>query len=172
MKKLLSVCVCLLAALVFAADDESNSTLVKVGQTAPEFKVTTLDGKTFDLKDARGKVVLVNFFATWCGPCMQEMPHLQDQIWNRFKGTNFVLVAIDRQESAEVVSAFEKRSAYEFPIATDTKREVYAKFATEYIPRNFLIDPNGVVVFQSMGYSPAEFDKLIAKIQEQTAKAP
>lgn len=167
--KILCLCGCLWAVPAFAGSEE-DSTLVKTGQTAPEFSVTTVDGKTFDLKDARDKVVLVNFFATWCGPCMQEIPHLQDQIWDRFKGSNFVMVAIDREEKPQVVADFQKQRGFTFPIASDPKREVYAKFATQYIPRNFLIDASGKVVFQSAGYTPAEFQKLVELIQQETAK--
>jgi peroxiredoxin len=170
MKKLLGLICCLIVFSIFAATEEEETTLTKVGQTAPEFSVTTLDGKIFDLKDAKGKVVLVNYFATWCGPCMAEMPHLQDQIWNRFKDKNFVMVAIDREEAEQVVKDFQKKQQFGFLIACDTKREVYSKFATKFIPRNFLIDANGNIVFQSVGYSENEFNKLVAAIETETSK--
>src|SRR5208282_5264619 len=103
MKKLLCLGCWLLVVSIFAANEEEVTTLTRIGQAAPEIRVTTLDGKNFDLKEAKGKVVLINFFATWCGPCMAEMPHLQNQIWSRFKDKNFVVVAIDREEAEPVV---------------------------------------------------------------------
>ena len=168
--KTLCLCFSLFIASLFAASEEDESTLIKAGQAAPEFKVTTLDGKSFDLKDAKGKVVLVNFFATWCGPCMQEMPHLQEEIWHRFKGTNFTMVAIDRGETEEVVKAFQKKHAFEFPIACDTNKTVYAKFATKFIPRNFLVDSKGVVIYQATDFNELEFKKLVAVIERETGK--
>lgn len=170
MRNSLVLCFCMFLASVVAASEEEETTLTKVGQPAPEFRVTTLDGGKFDLKEARGKVVLVNFFATWCGPCMQEMPHLQDQIWSRFKGTNFVMIAIDRAEIEQVVAAFQKKHPFEFPIACDPGRAVYSQFATKFIPRNFLIDANGLIAYQSAGYNPSEFRKLIDAIQLETSK--
>ena len=170
MKKIACLCCWLLAISICPATEEEESTLLKIGQTAPEVRLTTLDGKNFDLKQARGKVVLINFFATWCGPCMAEMPHLQDQIWSRFRNKNFVMVAIDREEAEPVVKAFQKRRQFGFPIACDTRREVYSKFATKFIPRNFLIDAQGVVVFQSTGYSDLEFNRLVATIEKEIAK--
>ncbi len=171
MKKLFGLCCILFFASFLTASEEDDATLVKVGQPAPEFQVTTLADKTFDLKAAKGKVVLVNFFATWCGPCMAEMPHLQDQIWNRFKDKNFVMVAIDREETEVVVKAFQAKHQFGFSIACDLKREVYSKFATKFIPRNFLINAEGKVVYLSTGYGEAEFKKLIAAIDQELGKA-
>jgi len=169
MKTLCLVC-CLFIASVFAASEQDETTLIKAGQAAPEFRVTTLDGKTFDLKEAKGKVVLVNFFATWCGPCMQEMPHLQKEIWTRFKDKNFIMVAIDRGEKEEVVNALQKKRGFEFPIACDANKAVYSKFATKYIPRNYLIDAKGTVVYQAAGFEDEEFKKLVTAIEHETSK--
>ena len=86
---------CAFAANLPAAEQtEFESTLTKVGQQVPDIAWVTLDGQKFDGKSLHGKVVLVNFFATWCGPCMQEMPHLQKDVFEKFKGKNFVMVAI------------------------------------------------------------------------------
>jgi peroxiredoxin len=169
--KSICLCCCLFIASVLAASEQDETTLIKAGQAAPDFQVTTLDGKKFDLKEAKGKVVLVNFFASWCGPCMQEMPHLQSEIWRRFKDKNFTMVSINRGETEQVVKALQKKRAFEFPIACDTNKAVYAKFATKYIPRNYLIDAKGVVVYQAAGFEEAEFKKLIAAIDQETGKS-
>ena len=169
--KTLTLCLSLFIASVLAASEEDEATLIKVGQAAPEFKVTTVAGNVFDMKDAKGKVVLVNFFATWCKPCMQEIPRLQAEIWNRFKGTNFTMVAVDRGEKEDIVRAFQKKRAFEFPIACDTNQAVYAKFATKFIPRNFLVDAKGIVVYQAAGYDEQEFKKLVAAIERETGKS-
>src|SRR5437660_2140915 len=104
---LLSLLVCTLAINLSAADlSEFETTLTKVGQQVPEFGWTTLDGQKFDAKTLHGKVVLVNFFATWCGPCMEEMPHLQKDIFQQFKDKNFVMVSIGREHNDAELKEF------------------------------------------------------------------
>jgi peroxiredoxin len=172
MKKLLLLAFCFSSfSLLAQPADLEETTLTKIGVAAPSIHLKTIEGKDFDLKDAKGKVVLINFFATWCGPCMVEMPHLQNEIWNKFKDKNFTMVAVDREETEEIVKKFQNKNQFGFLIACDPKRKVYSKFATKYIPRNFLIDTNGVIVFQSTGYSDPEFNNLITAIEKATAKS-
>src|SRR5690349_730225 len=108
-----SLLVCAVALSLSAADqNEFESTLTKVGQQVPEIAWVTLDGQKFDAKTLHGKVVLVNFFATWCGPCMEEMPHLQKDIFQKFKDNNFVMVSIGREHNDAELKEFRKKREF------------------------------------------------------------
>ena len=148
----------------------SAAELTKVGQLTPEFRFTTLAGKTTALNQLRGKVVLVNFFATWCAPCMAEMPRLEQEIW-RTLGTNgdLVVVAIGREHTRADLEQFLKKNSFSFLLAPDPKREIYAKFATQGMPRNYLIDAAGHIVYQSEGYGEEEFKRLLQAVKKALA---
>jgi len=148
------------ATLILAQTPEETM-LVKVGQKAPNFTVQTLDGHILRLAELRGQVVLINFFATWCGPCMAEMPELEKQIWKKYKDHNFLVVAIGREHSEAELKKFVREKKFSFPVAPDPKREVYGRFASQFIPRIFLIDKEGKIIYQSSGYSPEEFARLV-----------
>ena len=149
------------------AGPEEDSTLTKVGQSAPAFTVTTVEGKEFSLQANRGKVVLVNFFATWCGPCLAELPRVEKEIWQRFKGDGLQVIVIGREHEKSEVAEFQKKNKYTFPMASDPKREVYAKFATQYIPRTYLVNKEGQIVFQSVGFEDAEFRELVKAVEKE-----
>jgi peroxiredoxin len=160
-----------LTLLVFAipaiAQEADTTALTKVGQKVPGFSVTTLDGNVLKSSELKGKVVLINFFATWCGPCMTEMPKVEKDIWQALKSDKLVVLAIGREHSKEELVKFNKEKGFKFSIAPDPKREVYSLFAKQFIPRNYVIDKNGTIVFQSMGYTPEEFGKMIGLIKVQ-----
>jgi peroxiredoxin len=151
--------------LLVIAQQEDKSTYTKTGQAVPAFIVTTLEGKTIDIQQLKGKVVLLNFFATWCGPCMQEMPRVEKEIWQKFKDKDFVVLALGREHSKEELEKFNKEKSFTFPIAPDPKRGVFSLFAKESIPRNYIIDKNGTIVFQGIGYSADEFEKMKTQIE-------
>lgn len=152
-------------------NDYMKTSVVQLKQTAPEFSVSTNDGKTVNLSDYKGKVILINFFATWCGPCMIEMPLLQNEIWNKLKDNpNFVLLSLGRDHSQEEINKFIEQKKFTFPIYADKGKAVYSLFAKQYIPRNYLIDKNGKVVYASTGFSMEEFEELKTIIDKQLKK--
>ncbi|MGD9549191.1 MAG: TlpA family protein disulfide reductase [Candidatus Krumholzibacteriia bacterium] len=154
------------------AAEVAASTLTAVGDEAPDFTAELLDGGSFQLAGQRGKVVLVNWWATWCPPCVEEMPHLQEKVWERFRGEDFAMVAVSRAETPEVVAPWIAARGFTFPVALDRERTAYALFASAYIPRSYVIGRDGRILFQSQGYEEAEFGRMVATIESALAAAP
>jgi len=161
---------CLLILVLFftIGQAQDDTTLVRLGQTVPEFSVTTLDRKTIDMQDCRGKIVLINFFATWCGPCLQELPRIESEIWQKYKKDDLVVVAIGREHTAAQLDTFRQEKKFTLPIAPDPERKIYSLFASIYVPRIFLIDRDGSIIYFSIGYDKAEFAKLTELIDTKT----
>ena len=150
------------------ADETETTTLVKEGMQAPDFSITMFDGSELTLSKLKGKVVLVNFWATWCPPCREELTRVQSDLIDRFADRAFVFLPISRGEEPQAVADFRSKMNYTFPMGLDTERKIYDQYASNYIPRNFLIDQEGKVVMATVGYEPEEFESLIAKIDEMT----
>jgi peroxiredoxin len=144
-----------------------EATLVKAGEVAPGFSVTTLDGEIFDLEAQRGKIVVVNFFATWCPPCREELPHLQSDVWEAFRNRPLTLICVAREEGPEVVGPFLEKSGLNLPVATDEDRAVYARYAEAWIPRTVIIGPDGAVLEHLIDYNPDEFSAAVALIDRE-----
>lgn len=165
MKKILTLGVILIFTFSLYAQDES--TLVKVGDDAPNFILKLEDGRTKQLADLKGKVVWVNFFATWCPPCRKELPHLEKDVYLKFKDrTDFEVLVIGREHSWEELNKFKKDNNYVLPIYSDPKREAFSKYAKQNIPRNFVIGKDGKIAVASSGFKVEEFNEIIKKVKE------
>lgn len=166
MKKIATIlCTMFLGCMVASAQaDIETTTFLKKGAEVPAFTVKMLDGTTLNSSDLAGKVVMVNFWATWCPPCRKEFARLQKDVVDRFKDEDFILLPISIDDDSDTVAEFMLRNGYTFPVAVDTGKEIYGMFAGKYVPRNFIIGKDGRIAFQTVGYTPEEFDLLVKDI--------
>ena len=118
-------------------------------QSAPDFTLKDLDGHPFHLKSQRGKAVLIEFWASWCGPCRIEMPFVE-RLHRRFRHKGLVVVGIN-DEDPEVAQEFLQDKDFTFPMLVDTDQEVATAYEVEAIPTLVLIDQRGNIVYQNVG---------------------
>jgi peroxiredoxin len=141
--------------------DIIKSTLTEAGQKVPEFSYITLNNDTINIDDLKGKVVFMNFFATSCPICMKELPYIENEIWTKYKDNeNFELIVFGREHIADEMIAFKEKNEYSFNIVPDPGRKIYSLFAEKYIPRNFILDREGNIIYQVTGFTDEEFTKL------------
>lgn len=156
-------------AAVTAQDDVNATTLVHAGTMAPDFTVEMLDGKKLTLSELRGKVVLVTFWATWCPPCRQEMAHMQEGVIDHFATDELQVIPISRGEARATVESFIDKMGYTFPVGLDEDKAIYSKYATNYVPRSFVINREGEVVYVAVGYDEVVGEEINAAISASLA---
>lgn len=165
MKKYLVAC--LLAVAALAGKAQGNQEIIKVGDTMPAFTIISDDGTELSSATLKGKVILVNFFATWCPPCQKELAEVQKTLWPRYKDNDkFKLLVIGREHTDADLQKYNEKKGFTFPLYPDKSRAVYGAFANSLIPRTYLIGKNGKVVFTASGYTEEEFQELMNKIDE------
>lgn len=156
-----------LLAFSFNLFAQDEATLVKIGDLAPDFTLELQDGSTKTLSDLKGKVVWINFFATWCPPCRKELPYLQKKVYKKFQSRNdFEVLVIGREHNWEEITKFKTDNNYVLPFYPDAKRDAFSKYAKQNIPRNFIIDKEGVIAVTSTGFNEKEFNEIIEKVKE------
>ena len=133
------------------------------GQKAPQFSLPNLDGKIISLKDYANKVVVVDFWATWCGPCRQEIPHLNRlYLDNRAKGLEVIGISMD--DGTDVVKQFLLKNRIDYPVVMGNEGIDRDFGGVEGIPTKFIIDRNGNVVRKLVGYQVPELERAIREI--------
>jgi peroxiredoxin len=132
-----------------------------IGDTAPFFTLTTLEGKQRSLHDSKGKVVILNFWGTWCEPCRQEMPVIQ-KMYETYHDKGLEVIAVNIAETAVSVSSFVQQVGITFPIWMDTEQEVMQLYGVGSIPSTFVIDPTGVIRYKIQGrLEVSQFERYI-----------
>lgn len=155
----------ILLFLATATRGQDEATLAAPGSQVPEFTFEVAPGQRASITDYRGKVVLITFFATWCGPCRQELPHVDKEIYLQYPdGQKVVLLTFGREHDWDTVLKFRKEQKFAMPLYPDPERKIFSLFATQNIPRNFLVDRSGKIIYASTGFNKTEFEKLQKEI--------
>ncbi len=142
---------------------------VKVGDNFPDFEITLDDGSIMKKQDFEGKVVMLQFTASWCGVCRKEMPLIEEEIWSKLKERDdFVLLGVDRDEPLEKVLEFKGQTGVTYPLALDPGADIFGLFASKRsgVTRNVIVDQNGKIVFLTRLFERGEFDEMKEKIFE------
>jgi len=151
------VCITTCAATLAAEDDFTRFKVSRTGAgtPAPAFELTTVDGKSIELSALRGKVIVLNFWATWCGPCKEEMPAL-DRLSRRFDPTDVAVLTITAEHEYTRIKQFMNQLNSSLPVLLDTQRDVASAFMVRGLPTTVFVAKNGTVVGRAVG--PREWD--------------
>jgi peroxiredoxin len=146
--------------------------IVQVGDPSPQFTITDTEGTEFSLTAAKGQVLLINFFATWCGPCRKELPHIE-KIWNDYRDSGkFRVLVIGFKESMDSVRRFRTDNQFSLSMAPDETGEVFALFAKQraVIPRTFILSPNGDIVYAKAEFYDRDANELRSVLARELAR--
>ena len=157
----------ILSAFLFAGD---RGYIVAVGDMAPDFEMEFTDGKKTKLSQLRGQIVVLQFTASWCSVCRLEMPHLEKDVWQKYKDQNVLLIGVDRDEPLETVIAFQKKIGTTYPLALDPGANIFGLFANKEagVTRNVVIDKTGKIVFLTRLFEEKEYQKMLSVLKKLT----
>ena len=161
------------AAATEAVQADERGYIVKVGDQVPDFDLMMMDGTTLNIKELQGKVVMLQFTASWCGVCRKEMPHIESEIWQKLKGNpEFALYGIDLKETPEVTAEFAKAIPVTYPLTLDPEGERFALFCDKGagVTRNIILDRTGKIIMLTRLYDEAEFASMVKLINDELAK--
>ncbi len=165
MGKVIALIMLALAIMLAGCDVGSASSGVREGERASDFQLQSLDGKTVSLSSFRGKPVLLNFWATWCGPCVGEMPYLQE-IYKERSAEGLVVLAVNIGDPASQANGFMQHYELSLPVLLDTRRAVAEQYNITGIPTTFFIDKNGIIQGKVVGAFPSKesIERYLAEI--------
>jgi len=176
--KIRSTALLLISLSIVFSNDKNNQPLdsrgysVKLGEPSPNFILEFPDGSVSSFDELRGEVIMLQFTASWCSVCREEMPHIEREIWRKYKKAGLQLIGIDRDEPREVVKKFAKEMRISYPLAMDSGAVTFEKFAEEGsgVTRNIIINSEGEIVCLTRLFDREEFNNMIAIIHAELDK--
>ena len=159
-----------LSLQLFAQTVDDRGYIVKVGDALPTLNITLTDGTQVSPDHLKGKVVLIQFTASWCGVCRKEMPHLEEEVWLKYKDhPDFFMVGIDLDEPLEKVISFGETVGITYPLALDPGGQIFYQFAAQNsgVTRNILSDRDGNIIMLTRLFDEEEFNQMTAEIGKQ-----
>ena len=155
-KRLIAILVVILTAgLLITGCTTGSEPIATVGEAAPNFELQNLDGQSISLSSLKGSPVLINFWATWCGPCVSEMPYIQE-IHEEWSDKGLIVLAINLGDNASQAEQFLQDHNLSLPVLLDTNKVVAPKYGIRAIPTTFFIDKNGIVRVKIIGAFPSK----------------
>jgi peroxiredoxin len=142
--------------------------VVKIGDQIPPFSTTLIDGRTLSTAEFKGKVVMLQFTASWCSVCRKEMPFIESDIWQKQKNNkNFVLIGVDLDEPLEKAQKFQKDIKVTYPMALDPGGKIFGLIAEKKagVTRNVILDKTGKIVYLTRLYKEDEFAEMVKVIE-------
>jgi thiol-disulfide isomerase/thioredoxin len=163
-KNIIACAILVFSLMGLSACGYRPGTRVDIGQSAPSFSLSDLDGHEISLENFKGKIVLLDFWATWCGPCRMTMP-VVEKLSKEYRD-DMVLLAVNMQESKDVVEKYAFEQAISSQILLDEKGTVSATYGAYAIPMQFLIDKSGIVRHIQTGYTSSMASQMRAQIEQ------
>lgn len=172
MKKILFIAFLIVVSIGYGQEDSSRGYKVKVGEQCPDLNFSFLDGTKHTNISLKGKVIVLQFTASWCSVCRKEMPHLESEVWQRFKNEDFILIGIDLKEGLEKVKRFISQMKITYPFTIDEDGSLFNSFTLPNagVTRNIVLDKNGEIIFLSRLYKENEFNEMIEIIAAELKK--
>jgi len=143
---------------------EDYGYIVKIGQQLPDISMELTDGTTITTADLKGKIVMLQFTASWCSVCRKEMPHIESDIWQKHKDNkDFALIGVDMDEPLDIVKKFQSDMKITYPLALDPGADIFYTFAAKGagVTRNVIVDKTGKIVYLTRLYKEDEFKEMV-----------
>jgi len=138
---------------------------VGISDEAPDFTLKSLKGDNLRLEEYRGQVVLINFWASWCGPCRQEMP-LLDRLHHRYEDTGFTVLGVNVEGDPKPAQEIVDKTKVTFPVLIDRDQRVSELYDLEAMPSTIVVDRDGVIRYIHLGYKPGDESKYVEVVKK------
>ncbi len=151
--------------IVTSVQAEQSLTALKNPQMAPDFTLVDMDGVTHKLSDYRGRPVIVNFWATWCPPCREEMPSME-RAWNKIKDQGIAMLAVNVGEDEDTIFTFTGDFPASFTILLDTTGKITEQWPIQGLPTTYVVSPEGKLVYRAIGGREWDDEQLLDQVRQ------